>query len=124
MDLMKEAINAKNNSYCPYSKFRVGAALLTKENKIYTGCNIENSSYSPSCCAERVAIFKAVSEGVNDFKAIAINGDTDFCYPCGVCRQVISEFCDKDFKIYIGNQEQTKEYTLEDLLPHSFDLEK
>lgn len=124
MDLMKEAINAKNNSYSPYSKFRVGAALLTKENKIYTGCNIENSSYSPSCCAERVAIFKAVSEGVSDFKAIAINGDTDFCYPCGVCRQVINEFCDKDFKIYVGNQEQIKEYTLEDLLPHSFDLEK
>ena len=124
MKLMKEAIKAKQNSYSPYSNFRVGAALLTKDDEIYTGCNIESVSYTPTCCAERTAIFKAVSEGKKDFKAIAINGDTDFCYPCGVCRQVMNEFCDKEFKIYVGNENEIKEYTLDDLLPYSFDMEK
>ena len=120
MDLMEKSIEAKNNSYSPYSNFRVGAALLTKDGKIYTGCNIENASYSPSCCAERVAFFKAISEGHKDFAAIAISGDKEKCYPCGVCRQVMSEFCDEDFKIYIDD----KEYTLKEMLPYSFDLEK
>ena len=120
MDLMEKAIEAKNNSYSLYSNFRVGAALLTKDGKIYTGCNVENVSYSPSCCAERVAFYKAISEGNRDFKAIAISGDKENCYPCGVCRQVMSEFCDKDFKIYVGN----KEYMLDELLPYSFDMEK
>lgn len=124
MKLMEEAIKAKNNSYSPYSNFRVGAALITNEDKIYTGCNIESVSYTPTCCAERTAFFKAVSEGEKNFKAIAITGDTEFCYPCGVCRQVMSEFCSKDFKIYIGNENNIKEYTLEELLPNSFNMEK
>ena len=120
MELMEKAIEAKNNSYSPYSNFKVGAALLTKDNKIYTGCNIESVSYTPTCCAERVAFYKAISEGNKEFKAIAISSDTEYCYPCGVCRQVMSEFCDDDFKIYVGD----KEYSLKELLPYSFDLEK
>ena len=124
MELMDKALEAKKNSYSPYSNFKVGAALLTKDDKIYTGCNIESVSYTPSCCAERTAFFKAVSEGKKEFKAIAITGDTQFCYPCGVCRQVMSEFCDDDFKIYIGNSKEYKEYTLKELLPYSFDMEK
>mgnify|MGYP006069611981 CR=1 FL=1 len=124
MELMDKALEAKKNSYSPYSNFKVGAALLTKDDKIYTGCNIESVSYTPSCCAERTAFFKAVSEGKKEFKAIAITGDTQFCYPCGVCRQVMSEFCDDDFKIYVGNSKEYKEYTLKELLPYSFDMEK
>lgn len=123
MELMEKAIDAKKNSYSPYSNFKVGAALLTKDDEIYTGCNIESVSYTPSCCAERTAFFKAVSEGKKEFKAIAITGDTPFCYPCGVCRQVMSEFCDDDFKIYVGNDKEYKEYTLKELLPYSFDME-
>ena len=122
MELMDRAIEAKQNAYCPYSNFKVGAALLTKNNEIYTGCNIESVSYTPTCCAERTAFFKAISEGKKDFKAIAISGDTEFCYPCGVCRQVMNEFCDGNFKIYIGNAKEYKEYTLKELLPHSFDM--
>jgi len=124
MKLMEEAIKAKNNSYSPYSKFKVGAALMTEDDEIYTGCNIESVSYTPTCCAERTAFYKAISEGKKQFKAIAITGDTEFCYPCGVCRQVMSEFCSKDFKIYVGNKNNIKEYTLEQLLPNSFDMEK
>ncbi len=124
MELMEQAISAKKNSYSPYSNFKVGAALLTKDGKIFTGCNIESVSYTPSCCAERTAFFKAVSEGYKDFEAIAITGDTAFCYPCGVCRQVMREFCDDDFKIYIGNTKEYREYTLKELLPYSFDMEK
>ena len=120
MELMDKAIEAKKNSYSPYSHFKVGAALLTKEGKIFTGCNIESVSHTPTCCAERTAFFKAISEGYKEFEAIAVSGDTEYCYPCGVCRQVMSEFCDKDFKIYVGD----KEYTLDELLPYSFDLEK
>lgn len=123
MELMDKAIEAKKNSYSPYSNFKVGAALLTNENEIYTGCNIESVSYTPTCCAERVAFFKAISEGKKNFKAIAINGDIPFCYPCGVCRQVMREFCDENFKIYIGNDKVYKEYTLGQLLPYSFDME-
>lgn len=122
MKLMDEAKKAKNNSYSPYSNFKVGAALLA-DDEIYTGCNIESVSYTPTCCAERVAIYKAISEGKRHLKAIAISGDTELCYPCGVCRQVMSEFADDDFKIYIGEKD-TKEYTLKELLPHSFDMEK
>lgn len=121
--LMEEAIKAKNNSYSPYSKFKVGAALLA-DDEIFTGCNIESVSYTPTCCAERVAIYKAISEGKKNLKAIAIAGDTLFCYPCGVCRQVMSEFANDDFKIYIGNEKCVKEYTLKELLPYSFDMEK
>ena len=123
--LMVQAQKARENSYSPYSHFRVGAALLTKGGKVYTGCNIENASYPATNCAERTAIFKAVSEGERDFEALSIiggkEGETaDFCAPCGVCRQVISEFCGKDFKIVLGNEENFKVYTLGELLPFSF----
>lgn len=123
--LMHSAQKARENSYSPYSHFRVGAALLTKSGKVYTGCNVENAGFSATNCAERTAIFKAVSEGERDFEAIAIIGGRDgetsaFCAPCGVCRQVIAEFCNKDFKIILGNEENYKIYTLETLLPFAF----
>lgn len=123
--LMHLAHEARNNSYSPYSHFRVGAALLTKGGKVYTGCNIENAAYSATNCAERTAIFKAVSEGEREFVALAIvggrEGETaDFCAPCGVCRQVISEFCPKEFEIVLGNEDKFEVYTLDKLLPYSF----
>lgn len=115
------------HSYSPYSGFRVGAALLTKSGKIYTGCNIENSAFSPTCCAERTAFFKAVSEGEKDFSAMAIvggkSGETsEFCYPCGVCRQVMAEFCNADFEIILTNGKDIKAKKLSELLPESFKL--
>ncbi|MDE6442702.1 MAG: cytidine deaminase [Clostridia bacterium] len=124
-ELMAEALKARKYSYSPYSNFCVGAALLCKNGKVYKGCNIENAAYTPSNCAERTAIFKAVSEGERDFEAIAIVGGKkgecgDFCAPCGVCRQVIAEFCGKDFKIILGNADKIEEYTLETLLPLAF----
>ena len=126
--LMKAAQKARENSYSPYSHFRVGAALITKSGKVYTGCNIENAGYSATNCAERTAIFKAVSEGERNFEALAIIGGKEgetskLCAPCGVCRQVISEFCKKDFKIILGNEEEYKIYTLESLLPLAFSEE-
>lgn len=118
--LIKKALEAKENAYVPYSKFRVGAAILTEDGKVYTGCNIEIASYSPTICAERTAIFKAISEGSKKVKTIAIVADGEFTYPCGVCRQVLREF-GKDAKIIIANsQEDYREHTLEELLPHSF----
>lgn len=123
--LMTEAQKARENSYSPYSHFRVGAALLTKSGKVYTGCNIENAAYSATNCAERTAIFKAVSEGERDFEAIAIVGGKEgeaarFCAPCGVCRQVMAEFCPNDFKIILGCAEKFEVYPLGQLLPLSF----
>ena len=123
--LMIAAQKARENSYSPYSHFRVGAALLTKSEKVFTGCNIENAAYSATNCAERTAIFKAVSEGERDFAAIAIVGGREgetaaFCAPCGVCRQVLAEFCPKDFKIILGNEEKFEVFTLDSLLPFSF----
>ncbi len=119
-ELIKKALEAQKMAYVPYSNFHVGAALITEDDEIFTGCNIEISSYSPTLCAERTAIFKAVSEGHKKVKAIAIVGDTDFTYPCGVCRQVIREF-GKDATIIIAKSEdEYREYKLEDLLPHSF----
>lgn len=126
--LIKKAIEMLNFSYAPYSNFHVGAALLTSEGEIYTGCNIENAAYGPSNCAERTAIFKAVSEGKKEFEAIAVVGGKNgkienFCPPCGVCRQVLTEFCKKDFEIVLAKS--TNEYkimTLEQLLPESFSL--
>lgn len=119
-DLISKALKAKKLAYVPYSKFHVGAALITEDDKVYTGCNIEISSYSPTICAERTAIFKAVSEGHRKIKAIAIVGDSNHTFPCGVCRQVIREF-GKDAKIIIANSEDDyEEYSLDQLLPHSF----
>ena len=128
LELIRIAKLAAENAYVPYSGFTVGAALLTKDNKVYSGCNIENASYSPTNCAERTAFFKAISESERDFAAIAIVGGkdknfTDYCTPCGVCRQVMSEFCSKDFKIILGkNDDEYKTFTLGDLLPESFNL--
>ncbi|MGP1496249.1 MAG: cytidine deaminase [Treponema sp.] len=126
--LIQKALEMLEFSYVPYSHFHVGAALLSKSGKVYGGCNIENSSYSPTNCAERTAFFKAVSEGVKDFNAIAVVGGhdgivKDFCPPCGVCRQVMREFCSKDFKIILAKTtKEYKVYTLEELLPESFSL--
>ncbi len=120
--LINSAIEAREFSYSPYSNFKVGAALLTKSGKIYTGCNVENEAYSPSNCAERTAFFKAVSEGELEFVAIAIVGNdiNKPAYPCGVCRQVMSEFCNSDFKIYVKNNDEILEYTLDSILPYAF----
>ena len=123
--LIECAIEARKMSYSPYSNFRVGAALVGKSGKIYTGCNVENAGYSPTNCAERTALFKAVSEGEREFTAIAIvggKGETiaDFCAPCGVCRQALAEFCDGDFRIVLGTLEHIQTYTLAELLPFSF----
>jgi cytidine deaminase len=119
-ELIRKALEAQQKAYVPYSKFRVGAAVLTEDGEVFTGCNIEIASYSPTICAERTAIFKAVSEGHTKIKAIAVVGDSDFTYPCGVCRQVIREF-GKDAAIIVANSEDDyKEYKLGDLLPHSF----
>jgi cytidine deaminase len=126
-ELVELAIKAKDNAYVPYSKFRVGAALLTKDGKVYTGCNIENAAYGTTNCAERTAFFKAISEGERDFAAIAIVGGkagiiTDYCPPCGICRQVIREFVNpKSFLIILAKSEKDYElYFLEELLPMSF----
>lgn len=125
--LCEKAITALNNSYSPYSNCKVGAALLTKSGKIYTGCNIENASFSPSICAERVAFAKAVSEGEKEFVAIAVTGKKggvlSVFTPCGVCRQVMAEFCSDEFKILVVSGENTfSEYTLGEILPISFNL--
>ena len=118
--LIKMALDARKNAYVPYSNFHVGAAVLMDDGKIYSGCNIEISSYSPTICAERTAIFKAVSEGSTKIKSIAIVGDANPTFPCGVCRQVIREF-GKSANVIIANSEDDyKEYSLEELLPNSF----
>ena len=125
--LIDTAIEQLKFSYTPYSNFKVGAALLTKSGKIYTGCNIENASYTPTNCAERTAFFKAVSEGVRDFQAICIVGGkdgklTEYTAPCGVCRQVMMEFCNpKTFQIILAvDKERYEIYTLEELIPLGF----
>ena len=125
--LIDTAIEQLKFSYTPYSNFKVGAALLTKSGKIYTGCNIENASYTPTNCAERTVFFKAVSEGVRDFQAICIVGGKDgkltgYTAPCGVCRQVMMEFCNpKTFQIILAvDKERYEIYTLEELMPLGF----
>jgi len=121
-NLVLKAMQARKNSYSPYSKFKVGAAVLTDDGKIYTGCNIENASYGATNCAERTAIFKAVSEGYKTIKAIAIVGvENDYTYPCGICRQVIAEFATDSTKIILVKGET--EYlvkTLAEILPGAF----
>lgn len=125
--LIEKAIESTKYSYAPYSNFTVGAALLAENGKIYTGCNIENASYSPTNCAERTAIFKAVSEGVRKFTKIAIVGGPkrkliEKCSPCGVCRQVIAEFASDDFEVILGNSKDNYEKYkfFEEILPLSF----
>ena len=124
-ELMQLALDARKQAYAPYSHFSVGAALLSKSDTVYTGCNVENAAFSPTCCAERVALFKAVSEGVREFSAIAIVGGKEddlskICPPCGVCRQVLAEFCQGDLRILTGTPDQIQATTLTDLLPLAF----
>lgn len=127
-ELIRSALKARNKAYAPYSNYAVGAAALTNELRIYTGCNIENASYTPSICAERTAIYKAVSEGWKRFKAIAVVGApigdaiTQYAFPCGVCRQVIREFADPEsfFVIVAKSENDYKVFLLEELLPESF----
>lgn len=120
--LVSKALEGRKNAYVPYSKFKVGAAVLTEDGKVYTGCNIENASYGATNCAERTAIFKAVSEGYTTIKAIAIVGiENEYTYPCGICRQVIAEFGSEDIEIILGKNEN--EYivkTLDEILPGAF----
>lgn len=130
--LIAKALEAREMSYSPYSNFQVGAALLAKDGRVFQGCNIENAAYTPSNCGERTAFFKAVSQGVTEFEAIAIvggpkgnsaeNGTLELCFPCGVCRQVMREFCDIDaFRVITAKS--TEDYvvnTLGELLPNSF----
>ena len=126
--LLVMASVTRHSAYAPYSHFKVGAALLTERGKIYTGCNIENAAYTPSNCAERTAFFKAVSDGERNFRAIAIVGgkegekDYDFCSPCGVCRQVMMEFCDPEtFQIILAvSRDKYDIFTLKELLPFGF----
>lgn len=124
--LVCSALAAREKSYCPYSGFAVGAALLTDTGKLYTGANIESSSYTPTICAERVAFFSAIHAGEKKFAAIAIVGArvgeeiSSKVPPCGVCRQVMAEFCDEDFKIILFDGENPYTYTLGELLPESF----
>ncbi|MFB0634852.1 cytidine deaminase [Bacillus rugosus] len=124
-ELITEAIKARDMAYAPYSKFQVGAALLTKDGKVYRGCNIENAAYSMCNCAERTALFKAVSEGDTEFQMLAVAADTPGpVSPCGACRQVISELCTKDVIVVLTNlQGQIKEMTVEELLPGAFSSE-
>jgi cytidine deaminase len=124
-ELMLCAVEARKMAYTPYSGFKVGAALLGKSGKVYKGCNVENAGYTPTNCAERTAVFKAVSEGELTFSAIAIVGGmgeniAELCAPCGVCRQVLAEFCDGDFKILLGTPDNIRVCTLNELLPLSF----
>ena len=127
--LIEQAFAARSRAYSPYSSFSVGAALLSADGKIYTGCNVESVSDTPTCCAERVAFFKAVSGGERHFEAIAIVGasvsakEFGFCSPCGVCRQVMSEFCGDDFKVLLADSKKNyKIFTLAELLPLNFKL--
>ena len=123
--LVSMAKEAMMNAYSPYSGYKVGAALLCKDGSVYTGCNIENAGYSATNCAERTAFFKAVSEGKREFTSIAICGGKDGVLdgefpPCGVCRQVMQEFCEDEFLIYLASKDGIETYTLKELLPMSF----
>ena len=124
--LVASAFEARKNAYVPYSHFAVGAALLSADDRIFMGCNIENVTFTPTVCAERTAFFKAISEGVTKFSAIAVvgglenlgEGQVDYCTPCGVCRQVIAEFCTSDFKIITArSRDDYQEHMLAELLP-------
>ena len=128
-ELLGKAKEAMANAYAPYSNFFVGAALLCRDGSVYTGCNVENAAFGAGICAERTALFKAVSEGHKDFVAIAIVGGRngvieDFCYPCGICRQVMAEFGTIKTKVYVAKSEEDyQEFLLTELLPNAFNLE-
>ena len=126
--LLASAVAAREFSYSPYSGYRVGAALLGADGRVYTGCNVENAGYTPTNCAERTAVFKAVSEGVRAFAAIAVAGGSGetldpACTPCGVCRQVLAEFCSADMPVILGTPEEMRVLTLGELLPFAFTAE-
>ena len=131
-ELLARAHTARKAAYAPYSGFSVGAALLSKDGRVFCGCNVENAAYTPTCCAERVALFSAVAAGVREFSAIAVVGGADEeaaktrpCYPCGVCRQALSEFSgDGSLAVYLKNGEEGVAYRLSELLPHSFDADQ
>ena len=121
-ELCRLAISMLDRSYVPYSHFPVGAALECTDGTVYTGCNIENATYTPTICAERTAIFKAISEGHKDFKRIVIAGRSeDYCVPCGVCRQVMKEFAPNLEVICLNGKGEAKHFTLPELLPYGFD---
>lgn len=127
--LIQTALDARANAYAPYSHFTVGAALLTADGTAYRGCNIENATYGATNCAERTAVYNAVSSGARDFFAIAIAGGAEnqppqtYAYPCGICRQVLAEFCAPDLTVYVARSvSDYKEYTLGELLPEAFSL--
>ena len=125
-ELILQALEARKRAYTPYSNFDVGAALLAKSGEVYLGCNIESAAFSPTCCAERTAFVKAVSEGCREFAAIAVVGaphgkePDGECAPCGVCRQVMVEFCTPDFQIILGTPDEHTSYSLEEILPKAF----
>lgn len=122
---IKEAFEAKENAYAPYSSFKVGAALLCADGTIFKGCNVENVSYPVGICAERAALAAAISAGKKDFKAIVVTGGDDYCFPCGMCRQALAEFAAPDFKIVVAKSEkETKVYKLSELLPEMFVFDK
>ncbi len=129
-ELLRRALDAAKRAYSPYSHFCVGAALETREGAVYTGCNIENASYPATICAERTAFSAAVAAGAREFEAIAIVGGREEdilsgavsgeCPPCGICRQVMAEFCDENFRVILGSPDDFSVYTLGQLLPHGF----
>ncbi len=128
-ELMRLAKEARNGAYAPYSKYTVGAALLCKNGKVYLGSNVENASYGLSCCAERVALFKAITEGEKKFEKIAIAGgrfeeNGENCPPCGACRQALAEFCDGDFQVLLQEENGIKAVALKELLPYAFGKEQ
>ena len=130
-DLIQTALDARKNAYAPYSHYQVGAALLSSDGTIYSGCNIENASYGATNCAERTAFFSAVSEGKRDFLAIAITGGlegeeiSDYAVPCGICRQIMQEFCGDDFQVIVAKStEDFRQYPFSEILPFGFDGDK
>ena len=130
-ELIQTALDARKNAYAPYSHYQVGAALLSSDGTIYSGCNIENASYGATNCAERTAFFSAVSEGKRDFLAIAITGGlegeeiSDYVVPCGICRQIMQEFCGDDFQVIVAKStENFRQYPFSEILPFGFDGDK
>ena len=122
-ELYRQAVEMIPLAYAPFSKFKVGAALLGKDGKVYTGVNVENSSFGGTICAERTAFVKAISEGCMEFEAIAVVSSDGEAWPCGICRQFMKEFCEDDFKIIKGNDEDSlRVYTMEEILPEGFRL--
>lgn len=121
--LIEKAKEAMKNAYVPYSKFKVGAAIICKDGTVYTGCNIENATYGATICAERTAIFKAVSEGKRDFEKIAVVSDIPATFPCGICRQVMAEFMPDGVVLVEDKDNEIKVFKVNELIPHAFTLE-